>query len=297
MIVNEQTLRSIFVSFKTQFSNAFNLTVSHADKLAMFTPSVGREDDYVWLGHVPSMREWLGERVVNNPEAFSYVIRNKTFESTIAVKREDIEDDRLGVFKPMIEQLGSLSKIHPDELIFSLMKDGFRTKCYDGQYFFDTDHPVNDVSVSNVALPGPGEENNPVWYLFDTTQLVKPFIFQKRRDYAMTRMDQANTENVFMRNEFIYGVDARVNAGYGMWQFAYASYKPLTAENYAAARAAMRSFKADNGRPLHVNPSLLVVPPTLEDSARKLLIATQNSTGATNVNANTAELIVSAWLA
>ena len=31
---------------------------------------------------------------------------------------------------------------HPDELIFNLLKNGFTSPCFDGQNFFDTDHPV-----------------------------------------------------------------------------------------------------------------------------------------------------------
>lgn len=291
MLINAQNLDALMTSFKTIFNQGFEQTESYVDKLAMMLPSSGREEDYVWIGQVPAMREWVGDRVINNPEAFSYVIKNRTFESTVMIGREDIEDDKIGVFSPMIQQLGALSKIHPDDLIFGLLKNGFTGRCYDGQNFFDADHPVAGESVSNVDTG-----TSPAWYLFDTSKAIKPFIFQTRRNYALSMMDKPNDANVFMRAEYIYGVDARVNAGYGLWQFAYASTKPLTAENYAAARAAMRSFKADNGKPLHVTPNVLVVPPQLEDSARKLLIATQNSAGASNVNAGTSDLLVSAWL-
>jgi len=291
MIINASSLHSMTVGFTASFNKAFTDTESHADSIAMIVPSISSEDNYSWIGSVPAMREWVGDRVINNPEAFSYAIKNRTFESTIAVKREDIEDDKIGVYSPLVTNLGAVSKTHPDELLFGLLKDGFGSKCYDGQYFFDTDHPVNGASVSNVQA-GAG----PAWFLLDVTKLVKPLIFQKRRDYALTAMNKAGDENVFMRNEYIYGVDARVNAGYGMWQMAYGSKAALDETNYSAARAAMRSYKADNGRPLLVNPSVLVVGPSLEDAARKLLLAQQNSVGASNVYAGTAALIVSGWL-
>jgi phage major head subunit gpT-like protein len=240
---------------------------------------------------MPTMREWIGQREVTNPEAFVYAIKNRTFESTVAVKREDIEDDSYGVYGPLFQQLGSLAKTHPDELIFALIKGGFAAKCYDGQYFFDTDHSVAGKSVSNMQA-GAGEP----WFLLDTTKTVKPFIFQNRRDYNLVKKNNPDDENVFMNNEFIFGIDARVNAGYGLWQLAHGSKAPLNEENYAAARTAMRSLKAENGRSLLVTPSTLVVGPSNEDAARKLLIAQQGSAGASNVYANTAELIVSGWL-
>lgn len=291
MIINAASLNAITVGFRTAFNEAFTATESQAADIAMIVPSNSREDNYSWIGSVPSMREWVGDRVINNPEAFSYTIKNRTFESTIAVGREDIEDDKIGVYTPLVKNLGALSKTHPDELLFSLLKEGFSGKCYDGQYFFDTDHPVNGASVSNMQA-GAG----PAWFLLDTTKLVKPLIFQKRREYALTALTRNEDENVFFRNEYIYGVDARVNAGYGMWQMAFGSKAALDEANYSAARAAMRSFKADNGRPLLVNPSVLVVGPSLEDAARKLLLAQQNSAGSSNVYAGTAALIVSGWL-
>lgn len=291
MIINRTSLAALTQGFTAAFNKAFEATEAHVDKIASIMPSSGSEDNHCWIGSVPAMREWVGQRVVSNVEAFAYTIKNRTFESTISVSRNDIEDDKIGVYAPLLQNLGMLSKTHPDELIFGLMKAGFTSKCYDGQYFFDADHLVNGASVSNAQA---GTEAP--WFLLDTSKLVKPFIFQKRRDYKLTAMDRPEDENVFMRNEYIYGVDARVNAGYGLWQFAFGSKAELTEENYAAARAAMRSFKTDNGRPLHVSPTVLVVGPSNEDAARKLLIAQQNSAGASNVYAGSAELIVSSWL-
>lgn len=291
MIINRQSLASLFTGLNASFNLAFAATESHLDKLATINPSISSEDDYCWLGNFPGMREWVGSRHINNPEAFSYTIKNRTFESTFAIERENIEDDKIGVFGPVAKQLGELSKTHPDELIFGLLKDGFTKTCYDGQYFFDTDHPVKGVSVSNMQA-GSG----PAWFLLDTSKIVKPFIFQKRRDYKFTALNKDDDEHVFMQNEYIYGVDARVNAGYALWQFAFGSKGTLDEANYAAARAAMRSLKSDSGRPLHVSPNVLVVGPSLEDAARHLLIAQQNAAGASNIYAGSAELIVSAWL-
>lgn len=292
MIINKHSLHALLTGFNAKFNQAFSETESHLDKLASVAPSISSEEDYCWLGAFPGMREWLGDRVINNPEAFVYAIKNRTFESTFSVGREAIEDDKIGVFGPIAQQLGELAKTHPDELLFNLLKSGFSSRCYDGQYFFDADHPVNGISVSNMQAG-----NGPAWFLLDNTKQIKPLIFQKRRDYKFTALNRDEDENVFMRNEYIYGVDARVNAGYGLWQFAFGSKAELNADNYASARSAMRSMKAHSGRPLLIKPNVLVVGPELEDTARKLLIAQQDAAGASNVYAGTAELIVTGWLA
>lgn len=292
MIVNRESLAGITTGFTALFNNAFSATESHLDKIATVLTSISAEEVHGWIGNFPGMREWVGDRHIGNPEAFSYNIKNRTFESTFAVSREDIEDDKIGMYSPTATQIGELAKTHPDELLFDLLKKGFAQRCYDGQYFFDTDHSVAGASVSNMQA-GTG----PAWFLLDTSKLVKPLIFQKRRDYKFTSFTKDTDEHVFMKNEYLFGVDARVNAGYGLWQFAFGSKDTLDETNYAAARAVMRGIKTDSGRPLLVNPTVLIVPPELEDTARKLLIAQQNSAGASNIYAGSAELIVTGWLA
>ena len=68
-------------------------------------------------------------------------------------------------------------------------------------------------------------------------------------------------------------MDYRGAAAYGLWQLAYYSTQDLTADYYAAARAAMMAYKNADGRPLGIKPSLLVVPPSLEKKARTILSA------------------------
>ena len=192
---------------------------------------------------------------------------------------------------PLFQEMGRAAAVHPDELIYGLLKQGTTRKCYDGKNFFDTAHPVGEpsVEVSNFQ-----DGDGPAWYLLDVSRALKPLIFQVRRDYKLLAMNRLEDEAVFMRNEYRYGVDARVNAGFGFWQFAYCSKAPLTPENYEAARAAMLGYKSDQGRPLGVIPRLLVVPPELEGKARTLLVKDGNNE---NPWTGSAEPLVSPWLA
>ena len=56
-----------------------------------------------------------------------------------------------------------------------------------------------------------------------TNKFLKPFIFHKRTPVMLTALTKDDDENVFMRDEFIWGADGRSNAGYGFWQMAYGS--------------------------------------------------------------------------
>ncbi|MFC3059418.1 Mu-like prophage major head subunit gpT family protein [Paenirhodobacter populi] len=248
MLINSQNLDLIFKGFKAVYSDAtINAPVNY-DKVAMVVPSASRDETYGWIGEFPQMREWIGPRQIKSLSAHDFTIKNLTFESTVEVPRNAISDDRIGIFKPMFAEMGQMARRHPDELVFGLLKSGFDTLCYDGQSFFDTDHPVLDksgtttVTISNMQA-GTGEP----WFLLDTSRAVRPIIWQEREPYEFQGITDATDERVFMLDKYLYGVRARVNAGFGLWQLAFGSKAELTAGNYAAARAAMQGFRAARG--------------------------------------------------
>lgn len=185
MIINSQNLDTAFRGWKTTFYDAFAAGETQSQRIAMTVPSSTREEAYGFLGQFPQLREWVGDRVVKDIQAHGFTITNLKFESTVSIKREDYADDRFGVFKPMFAEMGHQAKVHPDELIFSLLAEGETTLCYDGQNFFDTDHPSVDkagaaTTVSNILDP---TGTDTPWYLFDTSRPIKPMIWQEREDY------------------------------------------------------------------------------------------------------------------
>jgi phage major head subunit gpT-like protein len=189
--------------------------------------------------------------------------------------------------------MGRDTALHPDELVFGLLGKGFETRCFDGQYFFDVEHPVGrnePVSVSNFQT-GTGSP----WFLLDCGQALKPMIHQQRIPFGFTKIDADNDERVFFKNEYVYGTRGRSNAGFGLWQLAFASRAELNAANYEAARMAMQSFKSDSGKPLGIQPTHLVVPPSLEGAGRRILKAL-SADGSTNEWAGSAELLVTPFL-
>jgi phage major head subunit gpT-like protein len=60
------------------------------------------------------------------------------------------------------------------------------------------------------------------WYLLATDRIVKPLILQNRMPATFDALENGS-ESGFMRDAYLYGVRARYNAGYGLWQAAYCS--------------------------------------------------------------------------
>jgi phage major head subunit gpT-like protein len=317
MEITTANLTALFTGFDVIFQRGFDKPPSYYEKIATVVRSASRQTTYPWLGRTTKFREWLGERVIQALEAHSYTIVNKDFEDTISISRNDIEDDSYGVYEPVIEQLGWDTKVHPDSLLFSMIKNAVTTPSsvvgFDGQPFFSASHPVGplgaasdarDSTASNVNTSGSG----PYWFLLDASRAVRPFIFQLRREYAMTRMNTLTDEAVFTRREFRFGVDGRANTGVGLWQLAYASNTDLSVPtNYGAARAAMRSIKTDAGVPFGAltspNDVYLLVPPALEELGAQLLHSDfmvgaggSSSVTTSNIWKSTATLIVSEYL-
>jgi phage major head subunit gpT-like protein len=293
MIINQDALARLYTGFTAVFNAAFQDTQTWYEKVAMTVPANTRIMDYKFLLDFPMVREWIGDRQISSLEPQAFQVESKDWEATIEVDRNDIEDDQLGLYNPIISALAQEARKHPERLIGDLLNGGFSTACYDGHNFFASDHPVGAATMGNFA-GGTGT----TWYLMDTTRAVKPFIFQLRREVQLVRMDRQDDEHAFMRKKLRYGVDYRGAAAFGLWQLAYASKETLNSTNYASARTAMMSVQNADGRPLGLKPNLLLVPPSLEAEAREILqaqfiIGDPTSGGAkTNVWQGTADLLV-----
>ncbi|MFN3879803.1 MAG: Mu-like prophage major head subunit gpT family protein [Nitrincola lacisaponensis] len=300
-IITPALIQALFTGYRSEFQQGQQQAAPQWNKVAMAISSTSKSNTYGWLGKFPAFREWIGDRVINDMQAHGYAIINKTFESTVGVSRDDIEDDNLGIYSPMFQEMGRMAEVHPDEMVYGLLAAGTSALCYDGQNFFDTDHPVypkadgtgTAVSVSNYndggATPGAA------WYLLDTSRAIKPLILQERRKPAFTSMTKLDDEHVFTANEFRFGVDCRRNAGFGLWQLAYCSKAALTGDNLWDAVSAMRALTADGGRKLGVKPNVLVVPTALEKQATRLLERELESSSSNELKGRL-ELVVADYL-
>mgnify|MGYP000946309712 CR=1 FL=1 len=268
MIVNQENLASMYIALNTIFNNAFKDTKSFYERVAMVVPSNARSNDYKFMLQFPMLQEWIGDRVIKSLSAQSFTIENKNYEVTIEIDGNDIQDDNIGIYNPIIGELGRAAAQHPDKLVAELLNGAFSTVCFDGQNFIDTDHPVGSGTQTNHG----GGTSDP-WFVLDTTRNIKPFIFQRRTMPQLVRQDRPDHENYFMRNKFRYGVDYRGAAGYGLWQLAYGSKDTLNSTNLRAAIIAMKNFTNDEGEPLGITPNLLVVSPNNMFAARDILLS------------------------
>lgn len=296
MEINAANLTHLYTGFNAAFDEGLGLAGSQYEQICTITNSTTAEEEYGWLGKVPGMREWIGDRVINSLATHQYKLRNRDWEDTIAVKRNSIKDDTYGVYGKLFTALGEAAGAHPNQLTFGLPNDGFGSLCYDGQPFFDADHPVLDQNGQPQSVSNTGGGTGTPWFLLTLNRTLRPFIFQRRQPATLEALDDPRDENVFMRAEYLYGAEARYQAGYGLWQLAYGSKHELNAASFGAGFAAMESMTGDYGRPLGLTPTHLLVPPKLRVNGMDIVTSEKNAYGASNVWRDSVKLIVSPWL-
>lgn len=137
LVLNQASLSAMFLGFKTTFENAFNAAKPQYQSISISVPSATASELYAWLGAFPKMRQWLGDRQIKNLSTQKWQIDNLDWETSVGIPRDSIEDDQYGVYTPVVAAMGAAVRVHPDELIFPLLTNGFATKAYDGKYFFD----------------------------------------------------------------------------------------------------------------------------------------------------------------
>jgi hypothetical protein len=120
---------------------------------------VGIAEKYRWLGQAPTPREFIGPLQAKELSQFGYDITNKRWESSIRFPLLDWTHDKTGQIMVRVDDMASRFDMHRARLLSTLMINAEATACYDGQYFFDDDHPEsgasqsNDLSVDISALP------------------------------------------------------------------------------------------------------------------------------------------------
>jgi phage major head subunit gpT-like protein len=122
-------------------------------------------ETYAWLSEVPKLREWLGGRQAVGLSESGFTIRNRKFESTIEIAVDWMRRDKTGQIRQRINELADADRAHWAELLTDLIIAAEDTVCYDGQYFFDSDHPdpsqgtsatqSNDLTYDSVSVTVP----------------------------------------------------------------------------------------------------------------------------------------------
>ena len=126
-------------------------------------------ETYNWIGQTPAMREWIGSRQAKGFTGQGVTIVNKHYEATIEFAVRDVLRDKTGQIMDRMREFADRGSTHWASLLSTLLLNGASALCYDGQYFFDTDHSEGDsgsqsnkITVDISALPTGGNTHGTV---------------------------------------------------------------------------------------------------------------------------------------
>ena len=138
MDINRSNMDALFQGFQTRFQGALAAVPRTFAQYTTEIPSTTASEIYPYLGAIGGMKEWKGDRVIRNLNSQKLTIVNRKFETTISVSRDDIEDDKYGVYSPMFADLGDAAGRIWLELAEAQLRAAATAKWGDGAAFFGT---------------------------------------------------------------------------------------------------------------------------------------------------------------
>ncbi len=184
---------------------------SWISKVGMLFPSDQESETYKWLGFTPALREWIGGRQAKGLRENGITIENKKFEATLELDVDDLRRDKTGQIQVRIDELADRVNEHWSKLLSTLIINAESQVCYDGQYFFDTDHEEGDSgSQKNDLAAGDYGELNVAVAANPTANELADVILKMIQHMYSIKDDQGEPMNALAR-------DFLVMVPVGMW--------------------------------------------------------------------------------
>ncbi|NRA85784.1 MAG: Mu-like prophage major head subunit gpT family protein [Rhizobiales bacterium] len=259
MDMSSENMRSLRTGFKATFQKGLKSYTSLVMPFAEKISSDDEEEIYSWLSEVPSLKEWLGARQVKALSEYDYKVRNKPYEATIEVPRKKIERDKHNSYAIAIKGMGLAAAKWPTQLLTKAIVASFTSPCFDGQNFIDDDHPIYVAGKQQLFSNFQDGIEEP-WILIDVNQPVLPWIFQEaQKPRFIVKDDPETSDKVNDNNKNYYSTDVEGAVGYAFWQTVYGSKAELTEANVNAAIDAMADLVNENGDPLDITPTHILI--------------------------------------
>lgn len=226
MNLTQNTMRNLFYAFNAYLQKGLGGGWTEWTKFCSVINSGTLIEKYPMTVISGGMREWIGERVINEIAGKLFEVVNKDYEHTEGVSRNDIEDDNIGFYQALFTEMGlNAANLWPELAAKALTSAG---KWADDVAFFSATRKIGKATINNVVSGA------------------------------------------------------------------------LSVTTYETARAQMMQFcKPDGKTPIGLVPDTLMVGPTLEVTARRILkaeLVVESGNTVSNVHKDECEILVNPFL-
>jgi len=150
MDINRANMQALFTGYNRIFLDAFQ---SYVDTTyAQFVGEVNAgtsQIDMPMLEQLTGMREWVDVREIKNLKSDKLTIKARFFEDTVAVKREDVEDDQYGLYNSLFQTMAQNAANLPNDITNELLAAAASAKWMDGAAFFGTTRKYGKETINN----------------------------------------------------------------------------------------------------------------------------------------------------
>ena len=150
MDINRANMQALFTGYNRIFLDAFQ---SYVDTTyAQFVGEVNAgtsQIDMPMLEQLTGMREWVDVREIKNLKSDKLTIKARFFEDTVAVKREDVEDDQYGLYNSLFQTMAQNAANLPNDITNELLAAAASAKWMDGAAFFGTSRKYGKETINN----------------------------------------------------------------------------------------------------------------------------------------------------
>lgn len=158
MLSTGANIRALMPGFRRDFERGRAAVPSWWGTMAEQVPSTTSQELQGFLAENLKMRKWIGPRVLKSLYTHEFLIKNDSFELTVAVSLDDIEDDRLNIYGRRFELIGRAGADWPHQLLKEKLQAN--PVGFDGKTFFATDHDLNPAVAQSNSFDLPLDEDN-----------------------------------------------------------------------------------------------------------------------------------------
>jgi len=195
-------IEAAYIGFGTMLHNRLKRPDATWRQLATVIDSEELLHRELWLDNIPKMRLWEGDKVLSALRAESLPIVTRPHEASLMIPKGDILNDRFGIYKGRINDLGDAYDWHLMEMVVAMLCAGISGTAlgttYDGQNLIDTDH----TALGN----GTGaQQSNKITGAFSAT------VFQNAWNAFLGFVDENGTPYNTMNGRTMYLVHGPAN--------------------------------------------------------------------------------------
>ena len=152
MDINRQNMNELFLGFQQIFKRGFEAADLEYRKFSTEVRSTTAVEVYPFLEQFGGMREWIGDRQLKNVSSQKKKVANRDFEDTVIVRKNDIEDDKYGLYSSLIQDLGTAANSIWGELAYQALLGGDVDTWVDELPFFSAARKYGeDSTIDNLG--------------------------------------------------------------------------------------------------------------------------------------------------